>query len=565
MTRAILGISEETTSNATLFIDGKPIAAIAQERLNRKKFAAGYPDLAIKEVLKIGGLSLDDVDTIVVSNRFHFIYRLLPGMFKDYEHDFFSIKQKIYLYYHDLLHKYGFFRYLMGKFNHYLINKRLKRKFIITDHHTTHAYSAYMTSGFEKCLAVSIDNMGDGLSCGIFLCEDGKCKQICGVSALYSPGQFYGEITQYLGFDPLKHAGKITGLAAYGDSRKAYHLMEKLISYDESKMSFKMPGLLFKSPGKGIFKKLNDFSKEDVAAAVQKRLEDVVIEFILPFLNKTGMTKIALAGGVFGNVRLNQKIYELDGIDGIFIHPGMSDCGLSMGAVLMYLAENENLKPSELDHIYLGPSYSESEIKSTLDGYDLTYDKPDECEVEIARLLSKGKVIARFNGSMEYGPRALGNRSILYQPNDISVNKWLNEKLKRTEFMPFAPVTMSDHAEECYKNIKGIEYTAKFMTIAVDCTDFMKKTSPGVVHIDGTARPQLVSRVDNESYFRILEEYYKITGIPGIINTSFNMHEEPIVCSPDDAVRAFLESRLDYLAIGPFLVPLPGKMPNKPK
>ena len=155
---------------------------------------------------------------------------------------------------------------------------------------------------------------------------------------------------------------------------------------------------------------------------------------------------------------------------------------------------------------------------------------------------------------MEYGPRALGNRSILYQPNDVKVNDWLNDKLKRTEFMPFAPVTMSDHANRCYKNLKGLEYTAKFMTIAVDCTDFMKETSPGVVHVDGTARPQLVSRDDNSSYYEIIEEYYKITGIPGIINTSFNMHEEPIVCSPEDASRAFIQGKLDYLAIGPFLV-----------
>jgi len=184
----------------------------------------------------------------------------------------------------------------------------------------------------------------------------------------------------------------------------------------------------------------------------------------------------------------------------------------------------------------------------------LKKEKPDNIEQEIAKVLAEGKVVARFDGRMEYGPRALGNRSILYQPNDVSVNDWLNKKLKRTEFMPFAPVTMADHADKCYKNLKGQEYAAGFMTIAMDCTDFMKNTSPGVVHVDGTARPQLVSRKDNESYYKIIEEYNKITGIPGIINTSFNMHEEPIVCSPEDAVRAFKDSQLDYLAIGPYLV-----------
>jgi len=557
MSDIILGISEETTSNASLFIDGKPVAAIAQERLNRKKFAAGFPDLAINEVLRIGGVSIEDVDTIVVANKFHFVYRLFPGLFADYQHDFFSVKQKLYLYYHHLLYRSGFFRRVMSKFNHLLVERKLKHNFLITDHHTTHAYSAYMTSGFDSCLSVTIDNMGDGLSCGGFICEDGRCRRISAVSALYSPGQFYGEITQYLGFDPLKHAGKITGLAAYGDSKPAYEIMAQLFGFDEGSEGFTMPSIATKSPKHGAFKRLSEFSREEIAAAAQQRLEDVVLKYIKSLLKKCATKKIALAGGVFGNVKLNQRIFELEGIDEIFIHPGMSDCGLSMGAVLMYLAENKNLKPGRLEDLFLGPSYDETQIKSALDKFGLRYERPEEIEVVVARLLAEGRVVARFDGRMEYGPRALGNRSILYRPDDVTVNDWLNEKLDRTEFMPFAPVTLAEFAEKCYKTVKGLEYTAKFMTIAVDCTDFMKETSPGVVHVDGTARPQLLSYEDNPAYYRIIKEYHKITGVPGLINTSFNMHEEPIVCSPDDAIRAFLESKLDYLAIGSYLVPCP--------
>jgi carbamoyltransferase len=177
----------------------------------------------------------------------------------------------------------------------------------------------------------------------------------------------------------------------------------------------------------------------------------------------------------------------------------------------------------------------------------------------VARLIAEGNVVARFNGAMELGPRALGNRSILYQATDPKVNKWLNDRLKRTEFMPFAPVTLEEHAEKCYKNFKGAAYAAKFMVITFDCTDFMKEKSPATVHIDGTARPQVINEKDNPSYYKILKEYHKLTGIPTLVNTSFNMHEEPIVCSPQDAVRSFLQGHLDYLAIGKYLVKGPDR------
>ena len=160
---------------------------------------------------------------------------------------------------------------------------------------------------------------------------------------------------------------------------------------------------------------------------------------------------------------------------------------------------------------------------------------------------------------MEYGPRALGNRSILYQATDPSVNDWLNKRLKRTEFMPFAPVTLAEFADQCYENLDGAKYAAKFMTITFNCSDWMKQHCPAVVHVDGTARPQLVDGDTNPSYVRILQEYHKLTGLPCVINTSFNMHEEPIVCSPADALRAFLEGGLDFLVMGSYLLEHPSR------
>ena len=207
-----------------------------------------------------------------------------------------------------------------------------------------------------------------------------------------------------------------------------------------------------------------------------------------------------------------------------------------------------------LPNVYFGLEYTNEEIESILKSEFNSYEKPKHIARKIAQLLQSGKVIAHFNGRMEFGPRSLGNRSILYNTTDPSVNHWLNEQLNRTEFMPFAPVTLSEYAKKCYKNIEGSEYSSEFMTITYECTDFMKKCSPAAVHIDGTARPQLINEKINKRYYDILKEYFILSNIPSLINTSFNIHEEPIVCSPKDAVRAFKLGNLDYLAIGDFLV-----------
>jgi len=193
-------------------------------------------------------------------------------------------------------------------------------------------------------------------------------------------------------------------------------------------------------------------------------------------------------------------------------------------------------------------------MKAELEKSNLNYKKLTNPGKEIANLLAKGNVIAYYNDRMEYGPRALGNRSVLYRPDDKTVNDWLNKKLKRTEFMPFAPVVLEEDANKCFKNIKGAEHAAKFMTITFDCTEWMKNNCQGVLHVDGTARPQLINKKDNPVYYNIIKEFKKLTKLPCIINTSFNIHEQPIVCTPKDAIRAFVESELDYLVLGDYLV-----------
>ncbi|MEK6968486.1 MAG: carbamoyltransferase C-terminal domain-containing protein, partial [Nanoarchaeota archaeon] len=282
-------------------------------------------------------------------------------------------------------------------------------------------------------------------------------------------------------------------------------------------------------------------------------LETVFKEYMESLIDKNGASNVALSGGIFGNVKLNQRIHEVKGVKNIFIHPHMGDGGLGMGGAL-YIHNQERPMNVSLKDVYLGPEYSNKKIKKELDKSRLKYTYYKDPAGAAADLLAKGQIVARFDGRMEYGPRALGNRTIMYQTTDKSVNDWLNKDLKRTEFMPFAPVVLSKYAKKCFNNIKGAEYAAKFMTITFDCTEWMKKSCPGVVHLDNTARPQLIDRDANPGYFKILDEYRKLTGIPALINTSYNMHEEPIVCSPYDAIRAFKQGHLKNLLSENYIV-----------
>ena len=214
-------------------------------------------------------------------------------------------------------------------------------------------------------------------------------------------------------------------------------------------------------------------------------------------------------------------------------------------------------KAGPFDVVYYGPDYSDADIKRALDAAELRYERFDDAEDKIGELLANDYIVGRFNGRMEYGPRALGNRSVLYPAKEPEVNQWLNHQLGRTEFMPFAPAALMEAGPRLFKNLSGCEKAAEFMTVTFDCTDEMKRLCPAAVHVDGTARPQLVSEKTNKSFHRIIKAYEARSGIPSVINTSFNMHEEPIICSPEDAVRAFLLGNIDYLAAGSFVVPHP--------
>ncbi len=424
---------------------------------------------------------------------------------------------------------------------------RLKR----IEHHDSHAANAYYTSGFDEALIVTLDGYGSGLAGSIAVGRGGRIERVHGVEFPHSLGTFYESVTSGLGFKPSRHEGKIVGLAAYGDPAVLRDVL--LARFHREPGSFR----IVESNNLYFARMLaSEFPKIDVAAAYQHVLELVASEYVAYYLEQTGLTSVVLSGGVVANVKLNQRLRELPGVQRIFVHPNMGDGGCGTGAALLEFPGNPRLSEPLAD-VFLGPDFSREQIVDALARAQLPFDQYPTIEPKIAALIAAGKVVARFDGRMEYGPRALGNRSILYHAKEPSVNQWLNQRLGRTEFMPFAPATLYEHRHACYRDVDGADYAAQFMTVTFDCTDEMKRSCPAAVHVDGTARPQLVTPTSNPGFHAILTEYHKLTGVPSVINTSFNMHEEPIVCTPDDAIRAFLQGNLDYLAIGDCLVAHP--------
>jgi len=554
----ILGISAlDKDSTVTLVANGKIVAAISEERITRIKQQPWFPFRSVETIFTQYNLKPGDIDRVA--------FAFLPA---DQEwclrrqRYWTSVKFALKHFSLDsVLHILNYSRMMMRWTIHTKIHLSLIKgleyydlldKLVYVHHHQAHAAAAYLTSGFRECLVVTMDALGSGASGGVYLAKPETGPQlIYQIPFPNSLAIFYQRLTAALGFKPDRHEGKVLGLAAFGNPNTEYTRVRKRFITERGKFFFKDPMNPFFE-----YQLKKKHGREDVAAVYQRVLEEIVCEFICYYVKKYNQPRVALAGGLFANVKANQRIAELPEVEEIFIHPGMGDVGVGTGAALQVAFDNERVPSYHLEDVYLGPEYTDDEIKEALDKYGLKYERVDGIERAVAELLANGSIVGRFHGRMEYGPRALGSRSILVQATDANINDSLNKKLKRTEFMPFAPVILMEDASKCFTSIyrKGL-HAATFMTITFDCSNFMKQAMPAAVHVDGTARPQLITKDINPSYYEIVNEYKKLTGIPGIINTSFNMHEEPIVASPDDAIRSFLEGSLDYLAIGNFLVP----------
>ncbi len=578
----ILGIFDDHNAGSAIIEDGIIKAAVEEERLSRIKLhngnVDGPPIKSLKSVMEISNSSPDDIDKVALAI-------MPPGELMRYVwNDLFKVQKNKKWILASLISKsirwdkyWLFYPYFYNKFRIARMKKMLRQVGLgdkpveFVDHHRAHAAAAYFTSGKERALIITIDGQGDGQCGQIWLGDKGRMIPIRSISSYHSPGLFYNFITWYEGYKPMRHEGKITGLAAHGDWGTARPFFEKLFGIEngnfryyhaEKQMQHAFPHRTnYTKFKKALPAGFENLSKEDVAAGVQVLTENAVAQYVDQFLQETGPIDVVMAGGVFANVRVNQAVAELPNAKSVYIFPAMGDNGLPAGSALYtYYKElgwPKIEKMPKLKDVYLGPGFSDDEIEKELIKSGLKYEHYDNIAPKIAELLHKGHVIARFDGRMEYGPRALGNRSILYQPTDQSVNDWLNHKLKRTEFMPFAPVTILENMNGNYNRITENQFPARFMTITFNCSDEMTRTCPAVVHIDQTARPQLIDEQTNSTYYHILKEYQKLTGLSSIINTSFNMHEEPIVCSPVDAIRAFKMGHLEYLAISNFLVPSP--------
>jgi carbamoyltransferase len=569
----ILGVSDHFTSGAAVIEDGRIVAAVNEERLARMKMVMGFPRKSIAAVLDMAGVRPGELDRVAIASEWgHFLNEyvdfsdgvfgvdegIVRNLFFSMGSHFSWLRSKVPLLeklYYDLRRP-AFAR------RRERIREVLRDEFEITcpiefvSHHLCHAAAAYMASGYDDALLITMDGAGDGHSSHVYDAAGGRLKRLHSVPSFDSLGDYYAYVTQISGFKAGKHEGKITGLASYGEPTYR-DVFEKFIRYREGTMV--NVGNTFRH---AALKKLaaalpTDYSRENLAATVQTVAEDISTRYVSYWRERTGRSNVALAGGVLANVKINQRIHEIPGVDSVFVFPAMSDEGIAAGAALVVWSRvNPANRPSGghcFDHVYLGPEFTDEEIAAALSSEGIEFTTPADNPAQIARLVHEGWVVARFDGRMEYGPRALGNRSILYRPDEPEVNDWLNKRLGRTEFMPFAPAALAEDAHLYFVGLEGARQTARFMTITFDCTDLMKRTCPGVVHVDGTARPQLVSESDNPTYYRIIKEFKRLSGLSCLVNTSFNIHEEPIVCTPQDAIRAFKVGHLDALSIGPFL------------
>ena len=573
MSTIVLGISGALNhdSSAALYVDEKLVAAAEEERFIRDKHAKGkMPYRAAKFCLEFAGIKPEAVDVVAVPfapislftrARWHFAKRywyapdraldaLLNGnrRFRRYRKRVFSLLRELGINPADV-------------------------EFEPVEHHLAHASSAYHLSGFkEKTAIMGVDGKGEYATTFFGYGENGKIHKI---KEFYDPdslGGLYGAMTEYLGFEMLDGEYKVMGMAPYGDANK--YDFSRLIDFDgkEFRVNTKLVNTVglrrYKQDGVGFYfspqlidwlgpKREGDIADEpyiDYAATIQALFESVVLKlmdyYLGDILRETG--KLAFSGGGALNVKLNQKIIAREEVKELYVQPASGDAGTAVGAA-SYALVKRGIQPEPMQHVYLGPNYSNEDCMRAC---ELHPNKPDyqlidQVPQKIAALLAEGHPVAWFQGRMEFGPRALGGRSILGCPSAPGVANRINEQIKfRERWRPFCPSMLDRVAPEMFK----IDHPAPFMTFTFEVNDEWKNRVPEVVHEDGTARAQALKREYNPRYYELMEEMEKLTGNGVVLNTSLNRRGEPMVCSPTDALNMFFGSDLQYLIMEDVLV-----------
>lgn len=550
-------------SSACAFRDGRLVAAVSRERLTRSK-GDGRGDVpldCVDEVLAIAGATRRDVDVIASTRS--------------------ALPQSCYSHFHGRRAIEGRLREAIGREKLRFMALEMRRagssdphaifdraRFLksygfrpdaavsFANHHLSHALPALYFTDWDDALLYTADGGGDNVQYSMRRFHEGSLQTLYGDdeelfadTRIDSLGMAYGYCTQALGWKMNRHEGKLTGLAALGEPA----LYEEMASHF---MVTPTGEILSDFAGWGAMKTFftglaAQTSRENLAASVQELLERTVLASVQRMLERAPARHLGLAGGVFANVRLNRLLAEETGVEEVFVFPAMGDDGLSVGAALNALLETEGMaswlgRRHRLDDLYLGRDHGDR-IDAVLGmAQGIRRIDGDPVANTVARIAG-AKAGAIYSRRMEFGPRALGARTILGSPADHRINDELNRRLERSEFMPFAPVVTEARARDVFEITDANAYACRFMTITCAVKPEWRERIPAVVHVDGTARPQVIVRTQNPLYYDILEAFERETGLPVLINTSFNVHEEPIVDTPEQCLRALSDDRIDFV------------------
>ncbi len=559
-------------SAAALMIDDEVVYAVEEERLNRKKHAGGFPTSAIASCLEHGNISIDDVDHVAffwkpsISFSKIPVYLLkfwdkVPTLLREQRH--FEVEENL-----------GMLNYL---FDMYKLPKKLRQiynakhskfKFHFLEHHLCHAASAFYPSPFEDAAILTIDGAGEWATTLLGYGKGNNIKKLQTVNTPYSLGAFYQAISVHLGFKLIEGPGKLMGLASYGDpDAKQYHEMKRLFRLkNDGTFEFDMRYFSYHYTRKsGVSPKFTDlfgpskYSGADwshhelnVAAAAQRIVEDVVMHMVIHLKKLTGSNNLCMAGGVALNSVTNGIIAKSGLFKDIFIQPAAGDSGTAIGAALLLDHQVLNRKRHVMKTAFLGPCYDNEACIKAIESAGLPYKVAGNAAYDFtAQQLMSNKIIAWFQGRMEFGPRALGNRSILANAMNPEMKNILNRRVKfREGFRPFAAIVTE---EDCGKYFDH-DYPNPYMLLVYNVRDEYKTRLPSLTHVDGTVRIQTVNEKENPPMRKLLKTFEQLSGYPVLINTSFNVKGEPIVCTPENAVNSFVNADIDYLIINDIIV-----------
>ena len=567
----ILGLNIfHADTSAALIVNGKLISAIEEERFTKIKHFSGLPINAIQHCLNSSDINISEIDIIAVNynSKYNFFQKALYSL-KNFN---FSIFNKIIS-----LKKKNNIKNILEE----TLNKKISAKIVNVPHHIAHISSSYFISGLDDAIGLTVDGSGDFSTSESFILENNSVKGIEKVFYPHSLGIFYQTFTQFLGFQNYGDEYKVMGLSSYGNP-KYINRVKKVISYDNCgnfKLNLKYfnhhknimnfnsdDGLpifsnffnhkfieLFGSQ-RSLNHKIEEYHK-DLASSVQKIFEEIIILKILYLHKKYKKKNLVLSGGCFFNSILNGKIHDLELFDNIFISPFPGDMGGGLGAALYLIKDRKHFKNRPLETPYLGTNYSNDYIEKEVikeknlensDTINFEYYKNfSEITSLIAKKIFENKLVAWFQDKSEFGPRALGNRSLLANPINKKIKEIINEKIKKREnFRPFAPIVL----EESYKDYFYQKFPSPYMEFVFKAKDKAKNEIPGVVHVDGTSRVQTVNKNQNHKLYGLLIEFKKLTNVPVLLNTSLNINE-PINNDPLTAYETFTKSNIDILVM----------------